>query len=128
VTPKTAGSGTQVALAPPEAPPGKAPTQAKPPAAEVPKTPAKTPVAAAAMPKSGTGTFFLQLAAYQSEKGAQDLAARLAPTYPTQVVAPQGSGTPVYRVLVGPLNKAESGTLLTWFRYRGFPDAFLKQQ
>ena len=31
-------------------------------------------------------------------------------------------------MVIGPLNGAESGTLLTWFRYRGFPDAFLKQE
>ena len=39
-----------------------------------------------------------------------DLAARLTPTYPTLVVSPQGAGTPVYRVVIGPLKRAESGT------------------
>jgi hypothetical protein len=34
----------------------------------------------------------------------------------------------MFRVVVGPLNKAESGTLLVWFRFRGFPDAFVKQE
>jgi hypothetical protein len=31
-------------------------------------------------------------------------------------------------VLVGPLNKAESGTLLPLFRFRGFRDAFLRRE
>ena len=44
------------------------------------------------------------------------------------VVAPAGVGSSVYRVVIGPLNRAESGTLLLWFRYRGYPDAFLKQE
>jgi hypothetical protein len=94
-----------------------------------PQVTPKTPIASASLPRSDKpGTYFLQLAAYGSEKGAQDLAATLTPTYPILVVSPQGPGTPVYRVVIGPLNRAESGTLLTWFRYRGFPDAFLKQQ
>ena len=75
--------------------PGEA--QPKPtvkPAARPPVTP-KAPVAASApLPRSDTpGTYFLQLAAYGSEKGAQDLAATLTPTYPTLVVSPQGAGT-----------------------------------
>jgi rare lipoprotein A (peptidoglycan hydrolase) len=124
--PKPAASITRTAQAVPENP---QPKPAVKPAAKPPVTP-KAPVAASApLPRSDKpGTYFLQLAAYGSEKGAQDLAATLTPTYPTLVVSPQGAGTQVYRVVIGPLNKAESGTLLTWFRYRGFPDAFLKQQ
>jgi hypothetical protein len=126
VEPRQAETRTAEVVTPVAAPPEKQPV--KQPVAQV-RQPEKPPVAAAALPRSGKpGTYFLQLAAYGSEKGAQDLAATLTPTYPTLVVAPQGSGTPVYRVVIGPLNRAESGTLLTWFRYRGFPDAFLKQQ
>jgi hypothetical protein len=73
-------------------------------------------------------TYYLQLGAYASENVAQDLAASLPSTYPTLVVAPAGAGTGMFRVLIGPLNRAESGTVLTRFRYRGFPDAFLKQE
>jgi len=66
--------------------------------------------------------------AYGSEKIAQDLAATLPASYPTLVVAPAGAGTGMFRVLIGPLNRAESGTVLTRFKYRGFPDAFLKRE
>jgi hypothetical protein len=71
--------------------------------------------------------FYVQLGAFAAEKVAKDLAASLTPTYPTLIVPPP-AGSRVYRVVIGPLNKAESGTLLTWFRVRGFPDAFLKQE
>jgi hypothetical protein len=83
----------------------------------------------AALSRTGKpDTFYLQLGAFTTEKIAKDLATSLAPTYPALVVAPPAAGARVFRVLLGPLNKAESGTLLTWFRYRGFPDAFVKQE
>jgi len=83
----------------------------------------------ATLPKSTKAdTFYLQLGAYATEKVARDLASSLSGTYPTLIVAPAATGTTVFKVVIGPLNKAESGTLLTWFRHRGFPDAFLKQE
>jgi cell division septation protein DedD len=91
-------------------------------------TPARQPPAAASTPRAQGNTWYVQLAAYATEKGAQDLEAKLSTTYPTQVIAPAATGARMYRVVVGPLNKAESGTLLVWFRFRGFPDAFAKQE
>ncbi len=96
--------------------------------AVTPRQPAVAIASATSVPKKGPGTFYLQLAAYGSEKGARDLAAKLAPTYPALVLTPTGTGSAIFKVVIGPLNQAESGTLLTWFRYRGFPDAFLKQE
>ena len=88
-------------------------------------TTTKPPVAAvqtaSSLPKTGATTYFLQLAAYGTEKIARDLAAKLAPTYPALVLTPPTQGTTVFKVVIGPLNRAESGTLLTWFRYRGIP-------
>jgi hypothetical protein len=98
-------------------------TPVKPPTTVRPKA------AAAALPPSGKpGTFYVQLGAYATEKVARDLAATLASTYPAVVLNSTGVGTPTFRVVVGPLNKAESGTLLTWFKRKGFPDAFLRQE
>ncbi len=125
---------SRVALLSPEAPVPQQPGTAKPPAATAPAVTAKPPVSTApvqtiaALPRSGTGSYFLQLGAYATEKGAKDIASRLAPTYPALVLAPSSSSAAVFRVVIGPLNRAESGTLLTWFRYRGFPDAFVKQE
>lgn len=119
MTPSTSPEAPKLALVAPEAPSG-----AK--AAVAPEAPV---VKAATITRiAKTDTYYLQLGAYASEKVAQDLAASLPATYPTLVVASAGAGTGMFRVLVGPLNRAESGTVLTRFRYRGFPDAFLKQE
>jgi cell division protein FtsN len=80
------------------------------------------------LPAGTTTRYFVQLAAYSAEPLAAGLAASLAATYPVQVRAPAATGGKVYRVMVGPLNRAESGTLLRFFRNRGFPDAFVKQE
>jgi cell division septation protein DedD len=132
----------KLALLPPEAPkPAQAgqqtpaPPQATAAAPQATTTTAvtttKPPVAvqtATSLPKTGSMTYFLQLAAYGNETLARELAAKLASTYPALVLTPPSQGTTVFKVVIGPLNRAESGTLLTWFRYRGFPDAFLKQE
>jgi rare lipoprotein A (peptidoglycan hydrolase) len=121
----------QLALAAPQAPPERAhasPQTAQTATAQTPQQTAPRQVPAATTLKStGSAAWYLQLAAYTTEQIAQDLAKSLVPTYPTVVLAPQPSGARMFRVVIGPLNRAESGTLLTWFRYRGFPDAFLKQ-
>jgi hypothetical protein len=101
------------------------PAEKKPPG-ETPAVKAVVPVKPALKPKGKAVNFYLQLAAYATEKQAKDTAARLANTYPVSVAQADSKGSPVYRILVGPLNKAETGTLLVWFRYRGFPDAFVK--
>ncbi|HTO20859.1 MAG TPA: SPOR domain-containing protein, partial [Spirochaetia bacterium] len=154
--PPTPGPAPAVALTPPEAPAAASATQAATtPAATSPAstgttaaaatspgstTPAATVASAtaqqgrtaaaviASVPKTGRGTYYLQLAAFGTEQNARDLATKLGATYPALVVAPASAGATVYRVVIGPLNRAESGTLLLWFRYRGYPDAFLKQE
>jgi hypothetical protein len=78
------------------------------------------------LPAHGSLTYYLQLAAYSTEAMARDTAARLSSTYPVLVLAPPAGSKPLYRVFVGPLNKAESGTLLNQFRHLGFPDAFAR--
>jgi cell division septation protein DedD len=103
--------------------------------ATTPVATATTPVATVAtapvavvldLPAKGNLTWYLQLAAYSTEAMARDTAARLTPTYPVLVLAPPAGSRPLYRVIVGPLNKAESGTLLARFRYSGFPDVFAR--
>jgi len=72
--------------------------------------------------------YFVQLAAYTAEPLAAGLAASLSAVYPVEIRPPAAAGGKVYRVMVGPLNRAESGTLLRHFRNRGFPDAFIRQE
>ncbi len=71
--------------------------------------------------------YYLQLGAYTNESQARDRASNIPAEYPVSIVGPGSQPGNVYRILVGPLNRAESGTLLYWFRARGFPDAFIKQ-
>jgi cell division septation protein DedD len=135
--PPTGQSVTAVAAAEPAtAEPVTTPVAVGPSAAPVAK-PAEVASAEAAvkpatvqtvldLPGKGTFTWYLQLAAYANEALARDTAARLAVTYPVLLLAPQPGAKALYRVFVGPLNKAESGTLLNYFRYRGFPDAFVR--
>ena len=78
--------------------------------------------------KKGSSTFYLQLGAFSTQEVAQGLAVSLMQTYPVVVLAPVAGGKQIYKVLVGPLNKAESGTLLPVFRFRGFHDAFVRQE
>ena len=121
-------------------PPATAPKTEPVAAAPVPQEPQPVPVKPSAAPQkapttrtdkapvSSTAPYFVQLAAYSTESLASGLAASLSETYPVVVLAPAAGARQIYRVLIGPLNKAESGTLLRWFRYRGFPDAFVKRE
>ncbi len=110
------------------------PSTPKPPAetaapAKAPEAPVVKPKAAPAVALTGTkAVYYLQLGAYSNEKQATEMATGLSASYPVSIAAPQAAGNRFYRVLLGPLNKAEGGTLLYWFRYRGFPDAFLKTE
>lgn len=101
---------------------GKPAEAAQPAAGEMPAV----VLTALELPGAGAYTWYLQLAAYSTETLAKETAARLSPTYPALVIAPAAGSRPLYRVVIGPLNRAESGTLLAYFRQRGFPDAFVR--
>jgi cell division septation protein DedD len=104
------------------------------PAAEVAAAPAAPSAAAAKQPAGETTAFadlprrsyFVQLGAYSTQGLAEKLANRLRGTYEVIVLAVDSTGRMFYKVLVGPLNRDESGTLLYQFRARGFKDAFVQ--
>ncbi len=73
------------------------------------------------------GAFYLQLGAYKEEYSAKDLADALAAHYPVTVFVSKNSGISRYKVMVGPLNSDEGGSLLFSFRARGYKDAFLRR-
>jgi cell division protein FtsN len=128
-----------IALSPPEAPPTQ-PTPSQAPAAPTAKPlqqapperqPGKAQVVSTLPRLSGkkkATTFYLQLGAYATQDVAQGLAGTLIQTYPVVVLAPSSAAKQIYRVLIGPLNKAESGTLLPLFKFKGFRDAFVRQE
>jgi len=94
----------------------------KPVVAEV-KQPVKT--AAPLAPGLSGRTVFLQLGAYSNRGLADKLARELEGTYAVAVLPASAKNRTVYKVLIGPLNQDESGTLLYQFRSKGFKDAFL---
>jgi len=97
------------------------------------KKPAEKPIEKTVAPVNAVSgiqlpkkTYFLQLGSYSSLVLAEKLASGLKGTYPVTVLHSQGGKHILYKVLVGPLNKEESGTLLFWFRVRGYKDSFLR--
>ncbi|HTP57848.1 MAG TPA: SPOR domain-containing protein, partial [Spirochaetia bacterium] len=139
-----ASAGGELALNAPETPPEQAapapPEQAAQPAQPGPEQPVQqTPPEkqgpaqlVSSLPRlSGSrnaATFYVQLGAYSTQEVAQGMAASLVQTYPVVVLAPAAGTRQIYKLLVGPLNKAESGTLLPLFRFRGFRDAFVRRE
>ena len=71
-------------------------------------------------------SYFLQLCAYSTRLLAEKLAQNLQKTYTIAVLPVTAESRLFYRVLIGPLNRDESGTLLYNFRSLGFKDAFIK--
>ncbi len=73
------------------------------------------------------GVFYLQLGVYDEAFAAKDLARTLSGRYPVTVFVAKKTDKSMYKVLVGPLNEDEGGSLLFNFRARGYPDAFLRR-
>jgi rare lipoprotein A (peptidoglycan hydrolase) len=71
-------------------------------------------------------TYFVQLGAYSTRTLAEKLAGDLTQSYSVTILPASSGGRRFYKVLVGPLNVDESGTLLYQFRSRGFKDAFIQ--
>jgi hypothetical protein len=71
-------------------------------------------------------TYFIQLAAYNSVELAKKLETTYSDKYPIAILAAKPAKGGLYRVLIGPLNEDETGTLLTWFQAKGFDDAFVR--
>jgi len=71
-------------------------------------------------------TYFVQLGAYSTRVSAENLAGDLTKSYSVTILPADSGGRRFYKVLVGPLNVDESGTLLYQFRSLGFKDAFIR--
>ena len=71
-------------------------------------------------------TYFVQLGAYSTRNLAEKLAWDLTQSYSVTILPASSGGRLFYKVLVGPLNVDESGTLLYQFRSSGFKDAFIQ--
>lgn len=71
-------------------------------------------------------SYFVQLGAYSTRASAENLAGDLTQNYSVTILPADSGGRRFYKVLVGPLNVDESGTLLYQFRSLGFKDAFIQ--
>jgi hypothetical protein len=121
------GAAAPEAVAAMEAEPEAAEPQ--PPVEERVATAAPSVEPAAVAPQAGTlpsQTYFLQLGAYSSRSLAEKLARDVGPNYQVSILPTSDRDRTIYKVLIGPLNTDESGTLLYLFKARGFKDAFLR--
>lgn len=71
--------------------------------------------------------YYLQLGAYKEEYAAKGFADTLVDRYPVTVLVGNDKDKVSYRVMVGPLNEDEGGTLLFNFKAEGYKDAFLRK-
>ncbi len=73
-----------------------------------------------------TESYYIQLAVYSDVSYVERVVGSLSDIYPVTVFRSEGA-KPLYKVMLGPLSKDESGSLLFAFRTRGYPDAFIRK-
>ncbi len=71
--------------------------------------------------------YYLQLGAYNEEYAARGFADTLTDKFPVTVLVGNDRDRVSYKVMVGPLNQDEGGTLLFNFKAEGYKDAFLRK-
>ena len=71
-------------------------------------------------------SYYLQVGAYTSAMTARVTVDALSTAYPMTVLPLEEPGRVVYRVLVGPLEEDETGTLLFFLRAKGYADTFVR--
>ena len=131
VTPRTAAPGE---VAPNGAAPrNTASKDAPPPITQTTETPAAyappsdfSPFQAPLISSLERGKWYVQLGVYTRPDNVEDEIIRIGSAYP---VAIQNIGTdtsPMFRVLLGPLNQGESGAMLQRFKSIGYADAFVR--
>lgn len=116
-----------VAEAPPEEPAAEAP--AEEPAAEAPP---EEPAAAPEEPFRTTGrlaknSYYVQVGVYAQPNSVNTVVDNLSRTYPVTVYKTEVPRGVSYKVLLGPLNQDESGSVLFNIRNKGFNDAFIRR-
>jgi hypothetical protein len=136
-----------VAPIPPAPPPVQqetpAPAQTAPAVSNAAPPVPKAPSPAAPAPARGTepaapafsvplisslerGKYYLQLGAYSKTERVESEVTKIGKTYPLTVQTGGSSESPLYRILVGPVNLGESNALLERFRRLGYTDAFVR--
>jgi cell division protein FtsN len=122
---------------PPEVTKAEPPTEPAPaeeptpePAAEPEPVPERDRALAPSLPvvaRLESDRYYLQIGAYTSAGSAKAAIERLGEGYPTEVLADDADDRTLYRVLVGPLNEDERGSMLYLVRAMGYRDAFIRE-
>ncbi|MDR2102523.1 MAG: SPOR domain-containing protein [Treponema sp.] len=72
------------------------------------------------------GKYYLQLGAYSKTERVESEVSKIGKTYPLTIQTGGSSESPLYRILLGPVNLGESNALLERFRRLGYTDAFVR--
>ena len=70
--------------------------------------------------------YYLQVGAFVNPRSAKRVVEEVSTGYPLVVLPVDQEDRKIYRVFVGPLTDDEKGTVLYWFKAKGFQDAFLR--
>jgi cell division septation protein DedD len=131
--PPAAAAAPPVELAEAPQPPAEEPPAAAAAALAPEPQPAPAPVtpqpAVAAAPRAPNGqAYYVQLGAFADETSARELERLYRATYPVDVQAAAAgrNGKSIFRVVVGPLGRDETGSVLQRFQALGFRDAFVR--
>lgn len=103
----------------PSTQPGKFPAEKESPEAIL----AQLPIVTRLQPEQ----YYLQVGAFSNPESARTAVSAISPGYPIAVEPIKSGERQLYRLYVGPLTEDEKGTVLYWFRARGYRDAFIRQ-
>jgi len=100
---------------------------APPPVAQI-NTPAEefSPFQAPLINNLEQGKWYVQLGVYTRPDNVEDEISRIGTGYPVAIQNIGTDNSPVFRVLLGPLNQGESGATLQRFKSIGYADAFVR--
>jgi hypothetical protein len=73
------------------------------------------------------GKYYVQIGAFNRAELVEDEISRIGTNYPLVVQNTGGADSPLFRILLGPLNLGESGALLQRFKSIGYKDAFVRK-
>jgi cell division septation protein DedD len=84
---------------------------------------AQLPIVTRLQPES----YYLQVGAFANPESARSAVFAISPGYPIAVEPVKSGDRQLYRLYVGPLTEDEKGTVLYWFKAKGYRDAFIRQ-
>ena len=74
-----------------------------------------------------SGGYYLQVGAFTNPRSAKRVVEEVSPGYPLAVLPAEQEDRRIYQIFVGPLNDDEKGSVLYWFKARGYRDAFIRK-